>query len=346
MYKRQQGNGPLQIVSATSDRIYKDFQPYASHPELPKFNGELLMDVHGTGCYTSQAAMKLYNRQNELLGDAAERSSVVAEWLNQASYPGAALTENWQRFIFHQFHDDLTGTSIPRAYEFSWNDELISLKQFSGILTSSIDAVARKMDTRVKGIPVVLYNALGFQVSDVAEVELALPKKPKGITVYDMNGRKVAAQLLSYADGKARLLIEAIVPATGYAVYDVRTSGPSADTRVSVDSNALENSIYKITLDTKGDIVSLFDKKNGKELVKPGKSIRLALFTQNKSYMWPAWEILKETIDREPVSITEDVKMTLVEDGELRKSLCIEKRYGECFKGRVTVRVSPPLSSV
>ena len=327
--KGLQGNGPLQIVSATSDRIYKDFQPYASHPELPKFNGELLMDVHGTGCYTSQAAMKLYNRQNELLGDAAERSSVVAEWLNQASYPGAALTENWQRFIFHQFHDDLTGTSIPRAYEFSWNDELISLKQFSGILTSSIDAVARKMDTRVKGIPVVLYNALGFQVADMAEVELALPKKPKGITVYDMNGRKVAAQLLSYADGKARLLIEAIVPATGYAVYDVRTSGPSADTRVSVDSNALENSIYKITLDTKGDIVSLFDKKNGKELVKPGKSIRLALFTQNKSYMWPAWEILKETIDREPVSITEDVKMTLVEDGELRKSLCIEKRYGE-----------------
>lgn len=63
--------------------------------------------------------------------------------------------------------------------------------------------------------------------------------------------------------------------------------------------------------------------------MKPGKSIRLALFTQNKSYIWPAWEILKETIDREPVSITEDVKMTLVEDGELRKSLCIEKRYGE-----------------
>ena len=100
----------------------------------------------------------------------------------------------------------------------------------------------------------------------MAEVELALPKKPKGITVYDMNGRKVAAQLLSYADGKARLLIEAIVPATGYAVYDVRTYGSSADTRVSVDSNALENSIYQITLDTKGDIVSLFDKKNGKEL--------------------------------------------------------------------------------
>lgn len=329
--KGLKGNGPLQIVSATSDQIYKDFQPYESHPELPRFDGELLMDVHGTGCYTSQAAMKLYNRQNELLGDAAERSSVVAEWLNQAAYPGAALTENWRRFIFHQFHDDLTGTSIPRAYEFSWNDELISLKQFSGILTSSMDAVARKMDTNVKGIPVILYNALGFRVTDIAEVELSLPKEPKGITVYDRNGRQVAAQLLSYADGKARILVEATVPATGYAVYDVRTSGKAVDMPVLANSNTLENSVYKITLDKKGDIVSLFDKKNGKELVKPGKSIRLALFTQNKSYVWPAWEIHKETIDRKPISIGEDVKITLVEDGGLRKSLCIEKRHGESF---------------
>ncbi|MCB7242532.1 hypothetical protein, partial [Bacteroides thetaiotaomicron] len=82
-----------------------------------------------------QAAMKLHNRQNELLGDAAERASVAAALLGVAEYPGKSLTESWQRFIFHQFHDDLTGTSIPRAYEFSWNDELLSLKQFSGILT-------------------------------------------------------------------------------------------------------------------------------------------------------------------------------------------------------------------
>ena len=30
-----------------------------------------------------------------------------------------------------------------------------------------------------------------------------------------------------------------------------------------------------------------------------------------------------------PVSITDDVKITLVEDGTLRKSLCVEKRHGE-----------------
>ena len=162
-------NGPMKIVSAASDRLFKDFMPYSSHPELPRYDGELLMDVHGTGCYTSQAAMKLYNRQNELLGDAAERASVAAEMLGVEPYPGKALTESWRRFIFHQFHDDLTGTSVPRAYEFSWNDELLSLKQFSSIITHSVGAVSTQLDTRVKGIPVIIYNALGYDNTDVGE---------------------------------------------------------------------------------------------------------------------------------------------------------------------------------
>ena len=119
--KGLKGQGPVEIINATSDRLYKDYLPYENHPELPVFDGELTMDVHGTGCYTSQAAMKLYNRQNEQLGDAAERASVAAEWLGRTDYPGRELTEAWRRFIYHQFHDDLTGTSIPRAYEFSWN---------------------------------------------------------------------------------------------------------------------------------------------------------------------------------------------------------------------------------
>ena len=82
--------------------------------------------------------------------------------------------------------------------------------------------------------------------------------------------------MLSYENGKARLLIAASVPASGYAVYDVREGG-SVTRMVSVEANALENSMYKIRLDGKGDIVSLLDKKNNKELVKEGKAIRLAL---------------------------------------------------------------------
>lgn len=324
--KGVKGTGDIKVVSATSDQLYKDYA--GKHDQLPVFDGELLMDVHGTGCYTSQAAMKWYNRQNELLGDAAERAAVAAEWLNQGAYPKSELETSWKRFLFHQFHDDLTGTSIPRAYEFSWNDELISLKQFSDVLTSSVNEVSRLLDTNVKGTPVVLYNALGFAVNDLAEMEVEFAKAPKGISVYNAEGKKVASQYLGYKDGKAHLLVEASVPATGYAVYDVRTSGEGIVVK-NKQVNTLENSCYKLTFDANGDIVSLLDKRNGKELVASGKAIRLALFTENESYEWPAWEILKKTLDREPVSITDNVKLTLVEDGELRKSLCIEKKHGE-----------------
>lgn len=324
------GDGPLKIISAASDQLFKDYQPYGSHPELPVFDGELLMDVHGTGCYTSQAAMKLYNRQNELLGDAAERASVAAALLGVAEYPGKSLTESWQRFIFHQFHDDLTGTSIPRAYEFSWNDELLSLKQFSGILTHSVGSVAGKLDTRVKGIPVVLYNASGFKAADVVIIEVEASRFPKSVAVYNEQGKLVVSQLVSYTDGKVRLLVEATVPANGYAVYDVRLSGEGKE-MPAVEAASVENSFYKLTLNENGDITSLFDKRNNKELVKAGKAIRLALFTENKSFEWPAWEILKETVDATPISITEDVKVTLCENGALRKTLCVEKRHDDSF---------------
>ena len=324
------GEGSLEIISATSDQLFKSYQPYDIHPELPVFDGELLMDVHGTGCYTSQAAMKLYNRQNELLGDAAERASVAAALLGTAEYPGKSLTESWQRFIFHQFHDDLTGTSIPRAYEFSWNDELLSLKQFSGILTHAVKSVANNLDTQVKGVPIVFYNASGFETTDIVSIEIEAPHFPKEVTVYDEQGKKVNSQLVSYTDGNVQLLVEATVPAVGYVVYDVRLAGSEKEMAITEATN-IENSFYKLMLDENGDIVSLFDKKNNKELVKAGKAIRLALFTENESLSWPAWEVLKKTIDRTPISITSNVKMTLCENGELRKTLCVEKSHGGSF---------------
>ena len=185
------------------------------------------------------------------------------------------------------------------------------------------------MDTRVKGTPVVFYNALGFPVTDIVEVSIETSKLPKGVSVYDAAGKKVASQLLSYQDGKMNLLIEATVPPTGYAVYDIRLSGSREKEASSVPATILENSVYKISLNEYGDITSLFDKNNNKELIKTGKAIRLALFTDNESYHWPAWEIMKKTIDSTPISIMENVEIRVVEDGDLRKTICVEKRHGK-----------------
>ena len=322
------GNGPVEIISATSDQIYKDYLPFEKHPELPVWNGELLMDVHATGCYTSQAAMKLYNRRNELLADAAERSAVAADWLKASKYPKHLLTEAWKRFLWHQFHDDLTGTSIPRAYEFSWNDELISMKQFANVLTTSVGAVSRALNTNVKGTPLVVYNPLGFTVSNL--IEVTLPGHSSKLTVYNENDIKVPHQVVEDRNGEVKILIEATVEGVGYAVYDVRKGGAEKNSgSIKATNNGLENSVYKVTLDKNGDISSIIDKRSEKELVKEGASIRLALFPENESFNWPAWEILKKTMDADPISISENVKISVVENGPLRASICVERTYGE-----------------
>ena len=67
------------------------------------------------------------------------------------AYPAARLREAWTRVLWHHFHDDITGTSIPQAYQFSWNDEFVSLNQFAGVLTSATSSVSSLLDTQAAG---------------------------------------------------------------------------------------------------------------------------------------------------------------------------------------------------
>ncbi len=321
------GSGKVRIISATSDQLYRDFLPYDSHPELPVYDGELLMDVHGTGCYTSQAAMKSYNRQNEHLGDAAERASVSAEWLGTMAYPKQELRENWQRVIVHQFHDDLTGTSIPRAYEFSWNDELLSLTRFSKDLTTAVNGIASRMNTLVSGTPVVLYNAEAFPVHALATV--ALSNMAESYTLRNDKNQWVRSQVVTDTKGTRSLLVEASVPATGAAVYSMSPLRGKSSIIPERETRTIENTVYRLTLDAHGDISSLVDKRLGKELVAQGQSIGLVVFDDAKSYRWPAWEILKETIDQTPVVVGDNADISLTESGPLRWTLRVKRHYGQ-----------------
>ena len=149
---------PIEVRTGPSGRLFDELTA-AERARLPRHRGELLLAVHGTGCYTSQAAMKRWNRKNELLADAAERASVVADWLGAAPYPRLKLERAWRRFLWHQFHDDLTGTSVPAAYALSWNDELLAANELQAVLADAVGAVARALDTRAAGVPLEIGRA-------------------------------------------------------------------------------------------------------------------------------------------------------------------------------------------
>jgi alpha-mannosidase len=323
------GAGDIEIISAKSDQLYFDYYPFGKHPELPSYRGELLMDIHGTGCYTSRAIMKLFNRRNEQLGTAAERVSVMSDYIG-GDYPKGIITEAWRRFIWHQFHDDLTGTSIPKAYTFSINDELISQTQFKDVINSGVGSIALCMNTNVKGNAVIVYNSMAAQRNELTDAYIKISQKPNGVQVYSANGQEVPAQIINYERGKVHIAFSASVAPLSCSVYNIsfgkKTNASSA---LMATNNTLENRIYKLTLDHNGDISSLIDKRTNQELVEQGKSFRLAVITGNESKEWPAWEILKQTIDTPSKSISDNVEISVDQQGPCYASLKVKRNYGQ-----------------
>lgn len=320
--------GPMRVVSAGADQLFRDLTDEMA-AKLPRYKGELLMTAHGAGCYTSQAAMKRWNRRNELLADAAERASVAANWVGAVPYPADKLYDAWIRVLWHQFHDDLTGTSIPEAYVFSWNDEVVALNQFSEVLKAAVGGVARALDTRVEGVPVVVYNPLSAARADVAEATVRFADAaPTFVRVFDTDGNEVPSQVVE-ADGQSvRVLFIADVPAVGFRVYDVRPSDEPCrmDTGLAASERGLENGRYRVRLDENGDVASVWDKRLGRELLSA--PCRLELFRHHVND-WPAWEIHYKDLCEEPYgAVGGPAEVRVVERGPVRVTLEVVRHAG------------------
>ncbi len=336
------GSGPVTVRSVASDRLARDLSalPEAARAQLPRYRGELLMTSHGAGCYTSEAAMKRWNRLNERLLDAAERAAVTADWLGASPWPRAALGETWVRFLWHQFHDDLTGTSIPEAYAYSWNDEAITLNRAAGLLGEAVGAVARALDTRARGEAIVVYNPLSLAREDVVEAEIVWPgEAPAQVRVHGPNGRETPSQLLARTQRSVRVAFLAAVPATGFAVYDVRPARSACplDTGLGVDAaGRLENGRYRVMFDAAGDVVSVFDKRLGRELLAAPLQLQIL---DDEPAKWAAWEIDHADLMAAPRAVVGGpAQVRVAESGPARVTLEITRQAeGSTFVQRVSL---------
>ncbi len=321
-------DGPLAVKSIAPGDIV-DVVAQADRTRLPRYKGELVMTRHGVGCYTSQAAMKRWNRRNELLADAAERALVIGSLFGGIQYPRAALEETWTRFLWHQFHDDLTGTSIPEAYQFSWNDEVLTQNRFAGMLEHAIEAISPALDTRAKGAPVVVYNPVGFAREDLVEAAVRFPAgAPVAVRVYDSQGAEVPAQVLGRSGDTVHVLFPARVPSVGLAVYDVRpASAPLPASGASATPTTLENRRYRVTLNAVGDVASIFDKRYERELLAAPIQWQL-LF--DKPNAWPSWEIDYDEVQAPPRAVVGgEPQVQVMENGPVRASVRITRRHGQ-----------------
>ena len=69
-------------------------------------------------------------------------SNLSAERLNNA----------WTLAMGGHFHDLAAGTATPKSYEFAWNDDVIAMNQFAGVMADASEAVAAGLDTQTRGV--------------------------------------------------------------------------------------------------------------------------------------------------------------------------------------------------
>lgn len=335
------GDGPLNVVQTTAEQMFLDIDSSQS-AHMPKYQGDLELTEHSAGSLTSQAYMKRWNRKNEVLADAAERASVAAAWLGGLPYPQERLNNAWTLVMGGEFHDIIPGTSLPKAYEYAWNDQVLAMNQFAGVLTSATQSIASGLNTEAKGTPVVVYNSLNTRREDVVEATVSFPNgAPKAIRVFGPDGKEVPSQL---EDGKVLFLAK--MPSIGFSVYDLQPSetpytqpkAPKGATAAAlkVADNSLENARYRITIDQNGDVSSIFDKQVKKELLSA--PARLALST-DKPTQWPAWNMDWADQQKPPRGyIGGPAKVRVVENGPVRVALEIA-RESEGSKYVQTIRL-------
>lgn len=315
----------FKVLLTSSDQLFKDLTPEIQKA-LPTFTGDLLLTEHSAGSLTSQAFMKKMNRKNELLAKAAEQLAVVADWKGLAAYPHTKLTDAWELVLGSQVHDVLPGTSIPKAYEYAWNDEYVAANGFANVLTHSASVLAKNLDTRVTGKAMVVYNPLAIEREDVVEAEASFDTAPENLTVTGPDNKAVPVQIFKKDGNKVKFIFLAKVPSVGMAVFAVKAAPAvkASAQSLKATNNSLENEYYKVGLNANGDIAKLFDKQNNRELLT--KPARLD-FQSEKSYVWPAWNMMWNERQKPPFAHAEEVtSMKVVENGPLRVAVEVKRK--------------------
>jgi alpha-mannosidase len=313
------GDGPVHVVSANAEQMFRDIAP-SQAAGLPRYTGEMELTNHSAGSLTSQAYQKRWLRKEELLADAAEKASVASEWLGARTYPRQRLNDAWTLVMSGHFHDIAAGTATPKAYEFAWNDDIIAMNQFAGVLNNASEAVTAALDTQAKGIPIVIFNPLNIAREEVVEASIEFSgTMPNTVHVTGPDGRKSPAQI---SNGK--VLFVARVPSVGYAVYDVQpgaAAGYASALRVS--ENSLENQYYRVQLNQDGDVSSIFDKSISRELL--AGPARLAISYDNPD-QWPAWNMDWDQEQAAPKAyVSGPAKIRVVENGPVRVAVEVSR---------------------
>jgi len=321
------GSPKLRFGSAL--RFFEELEKdVAANKRLPRWVGELYFEYH-RGTYTTIAKTKKYNRKAEILMHDVEWIYSLAKTLGaEAVYPKAELDAAWKVLLLNQFHDILPGSSIKAVYDQSWEQYEGLFKTVGALFDSASASVANKMAG--PGESLVIYNtapaaSTGPVFRPLSEME--------GKTLYDEDGLAVPWQKTH--DGRA--VFTAPVSANSAVVYRLAdregardAGGPDARPKifVSADLKHMENGLIYIGFDMNMNIISLIDKKNGRELARRDEAMNRLVVFEDRPAKDDAWNIQAYYTDHN-WEIDRAESAEVIEQGPCRAVLRVKRRYLE-----------------
>jgi alpha-mannosidase len=292
-----------------------------------------------TGCYSSQARIKMANRKaQEALYEAELYRTLATVWRGPAKAETVFrenLRQSWLATLFSHFHDILPGSGVQLTREHAlgtFQEALAGAQsaQMEALRRLSGDGLGPSADANALGAGVGwgeagfrssgaaqggggarlfhVYNALAWSRNVLAEVLLwDWQGDPHEIVCADTQGRSCAHQVVAgsepyWGHTVVRLRVEVAVPAFGFAVLHVKSSGHRAEPKrffpygtdpwlvETPRPTVLENESVRLTLHpvTLG-LVSVFDKVRQREVLAAGAHTGVFRLIQEDSLNMTAW---------------------------------------------------------
>ena len=322
-----------------ASEFFSDLDKRLPSMQVPTWDGELYFQYH-RGVFTTQAETKRRIRRSEERVLNAEKFASLAT-LYALPYPHDEMELTWKNLLFDHFHDIMPGSGIAVNY-LDAQRNLEDVDRAANEMTlRSLREIAAHVDTSKDGTPVILFNPLSWQRTDVTEIEAQLPGRARQIAVTDSNGKTAETQLLSLDRDthRARFLLLSTTPSLGYKTYFVQAAEAKSPVqsalKASVDS--LENEFIRVKIDSNtGCIASLYDKKSGTESLAPSETDtggpktstcgNLLQTFVDKPKQWDAWNIDAD-FEKQHWDLDKADEVKLVESGPLRAVIRVKNHF-------------------
>ena len=301
--------------------------------KLDTWDGELYFELH-RGTFTTQAAMKLWNRRAEEAFRAAEMLCAAAHGISASaefaanlelrtancsagySYPAEEMLDLWKRFLINQFHDIIPGSSIHRVYA-----EQVPRVQAVVKRLKELQLEAAKHLLAADPDALTLFNPTSQPFSGAVAL-------PEGWTSATQSGVEVQTQ----REGDSVLALAEVPPlsfTTLRRAEKSRAESAEASAGHSCETSApvLENARVRYVFDPATmQMVECLDKETGRRLVSAAEPAnRLELF-EDIPHCYDAWDVEEYALDmRTDTAAIESVEQI---GGPVRSGLLVKGRIG------------------